>query len=383
MKQMINKTYKIILTALVGVLFFSTSILAASLTVDFESNPLFNESNFTPGDLIQKWAKVTNTSGETKAIITEAIDSFDNGGLGDVLRIEIKDSTTSLYESTLTDFFGAGEVYLSDLATGSTQQYDYIISFITEADNEYQADDLGFNILIGFEGGEGGAISGIGGGSVLLPPQGLTIYNEGNAETTGDSVTIVWDTSYDSTSRVIYDSSPNQFDFNDGEMSYGYAEYVDGDDIFGTNKGRDHTVTISGLASGTTYYYRCVSHASPATIGQERSFATLSAKLPLQPDAEQVLETGGEGVVPVTLEGEVSPVGEIIEGEGVGTTEEEDLTGDLTEIVQDIIDDAETDSNLGANLVNFVKNIPWWILVIVAFILFLLALLTKKKKGKK
>ena len=37
-----------------------------------------------------------------------------------------------------------------------------------------------------------------------------------------------------------------------------------------------HTVRIDGLAPGTTYYYRCVSQASPPTISREHSFTTLT-----------------------------------------------------------------------------------------------------------
>ena len=169
-----NKIFKIILGTLLGTMLFSAPTFAAGLAVEFETDllPLFNETNFTPGDSIQKWAKVTNTSGETKAIITEAIKVVDGDSdgnkLGDVLEIEINDSTGNIYSDTLTNFFNVGELYLSDVTNGVTEQYDYIISFIIGADNEYQADNLGFDILIGFEGEEGGVVSGGGGAAAEL-----------------------------------------------------------------------------------------------------------------------------------------------------------------------------------------------------------------------
>jgi len=390
MNKISKRSKYLILIILLGALSFPLSVFATGLVVDFETTPLFNESNFTPGDLVERWAKVTNTSGETKTIITEAINMIDGDGFGDVLNIEIKEGTTSLYIDTLTNFFNLGELSLSDVATGSTQQYDYIISFLTGATNEYQADNLGFDILIGFEGEES-VVSG-GGGAVVLP-RGLSIFNEGSAEVQDDSVTIVWNTNYDSTSQVIYSLKGGSRTINLLADNYGY-DYValDPEDL---NKVKNHSVIILGLSSETTYYYRCVSHASPATIGQERIFTTLAVELPLQPDAEPISETGG--IVEETGEGEnfdfptlpsrnfisnfqSNPNDQIFNED---TEETKTETGDLTEIVQDIIDEGKTDSNLGANLINFVKNIPWWVLVVIAFILFLLALLTKKKKEEK
>jgi len=364
-----------------GLLFVSAPAFAAGLAVDFESDPLFSEGNFSPGDLVEKWVKVTNTSGDVRTITVEAINFVDGNGLGDVLGIEVKDGVLSLYDDTLTNFFGAGQIGLGDMPTGTNKVYDFIISFLTGAENEYQATELGFDIIVGAEGEEGVA-SGGGGGVVL--PRGLTIYNEGETSAATTTVTILWDTSYDSTSQVIYSPEGESRTLDLYATNYGYKFAAP--DPEDTNKVKSHSVTISGLTPGVTYYYRCVSRASPATIGQEHSFTTLAVEAPLQPDTEQAPETGGAGVVPVTLEGEVSPGGEIIKREGEG----EDLTGDLVDIVEDLIDpstslrtsEQEGNNNFGANLKDFIMNIPWWILVIIAFILFLIILLTRKKKDK-
>jgi len=396
-----NKIFKTILGTLLGTMLFSAPTFAAGLAVEFETDllPLFNETNFTPGDSIQKWAKVTNTSGETKAIITEAIKVVDGDSdgnkLGDVLEIEINDSTGNIYSDTLTNFFNVGELYLSDVTNGVTEQYDYIISFIIGADNEYQADNLGFDILIGFEGEEGGVVSGGGGGGGTLP--GLTIYNEGNINASSTSATITWNTSYDATSRVIYDISPNKFDFSAGEMKYGYADYKDGDDIFDFSKGTYHSVTLTGLTFGTTYYYRCVSHASPATIGQEHSFTTLTKEEAVAENDEFLIsnaesnpndlisnentkEGEGEniGVIPSseTGVGAVTTEGETVEGE------ESSLEGDLAKIVKETAETSGKAGLFGANLVSFLKNIPWWLLVIIAVLIFLGLFLTRKKHRK-
>jgi len=67
-----------------------------------------------------------------------------------------------------------------------------------------------------------------------------------------------------------------------------------------------HSVTISGLDSGTKYYYRTVSHASLA-ISQEHTFTTLGAKV-----EEKVKEEIKEEIAPPEEE-VLAPTGEEIE----------------------------------------------------------------------
>ncbi len=88
-------------------------------------------------------------------------------------------------------------------------------------------------------------------------------------------VTIVWNTDHPSTSRVIYEtiSHPTLGD----APNYGYANStVEKDD---SPKVTSHTVTITGLTAGTTYYYRAVSHGSPEVVGSEKSFTTKGVNL--------------------------------------------------------------------------------------------------------
>lgn len=97
-----------------------------------------------------------------------------------------------------------------------------------------------------------------------------------------------------STSRVIYDTEPGKFLFSAGEPKYGYSYYVDGDDS-GFEKVTEHKVTIIGLTPGQTYYYRVVSHASPATVGQEKSFIASANKKIIEEENNE--EGSGGGVV--------------------------------------------------------------------------------------
>lgn len=98
-------------------------------------------------------------------------------------------------------------------------------------------------------------------------------------EISATSFTANWETpGHPSTSRVIYDtvSHPGTVDPADsGSMSnYGYA-YSTGE----TNtdpKVTNHSVAVSGLTAGTTYYYRVISHGSPETVSGEKSVTTSS-----------------------------------------------------------------------------------------------------------
>jgi hypothetical protein len=278
-----NKVFQTIL--IISIAVFGVGIFAAppvsaqvdNLVVQFEQTPLFNEANFVPGGSVTRWVKVTNNSGSAQRIATEAINENDPDGLASQLNLTIKEGATVIFNDTLKKFFDQGETYLSSLANGATTQYDFTIAFNSGAGDDYQGKTLGFDIIVGFEGTEGGLPlpqPGSGGGGGL--PPGLTISNTSTPITTETSVTIIWDTSYASTSQVIYAlegelHTLNLADNTGTPPKYGYARTTPESDT--TPKVTAHSVTITGLSSGTMYYYRAVSHSSLA-ISQEYTFTT-------------------------------------------------------------------------------------------------------------
>jgi hypothetical protein len=148
------------------------------------------------------------------------------------------------------------------------------------------------------DNGNGGTA---GGGGAVLPP-GLTIKYE-NSRTGATTATITWLTTYKSTSRVLYDTEPFQFDLSKGEPSYGYEFYTDEYDTpANTNGVTGHSITITGLTPDTKYWFRCVSHASPDTVGTEHSFTTLAMTgIPAEGDAE---DGDGNGEADAGTEGD-------------------------------------------------------------------------------
>ncbi len=268
-----------------------------NLVVQFETSPLFYETNFLPGDTITRWVKVGNNSGQTQKIATEAINISDLNNLGDVLNLEIKEGVTSLYNDTLSNFFNAGEVYLSDLANNSTTTYDFIVSFYSSSPNSLQGKSLSFDILIGFQGNAfTSSVSSEGGGGTALPPA-LTILDESVrvTTTTETSVTIIWTTSYLSTSQVVYskEGEPHTLDLTDNAGTppkYGYSYTTPEYNL--SPKVTAHSVTIFGLDPDTKYYFRAISHASLA-ISKEYNFNTLEAKTKEEKLPEEKPAAGG------------------------------------------------------------------------------------------
>jgi len=286
MKNNLTKILFVIFTA-IGILGFFSQAKAVvdPLVVEFEKTPLFKEANFLPGEGVSRWVKVTNNSGQAQRIATQPLNITDPNHLGSVLNLVIKEDGTTLYNNALSNFLANGEVYLSNLANGANTQYDLTVSFYSGTQNTFQGKSLGFDILIGFQGTEGGILpgagstSGYGGGGGdggWLPP-GLTIQNEATATTTETSATFIWTTSYPASSQVVYaeEGENHILDLTDTSGTppkYGYERTSPEYDI--SPKVTSHLVTISGLTPGTKYYYRTVSHASLA-IGEEHSFTTL------------------------------------------------------------------------------------------------------------
>jgi len=182
-------------------------------------------------------------------------------------------------------------------------------------------------------------------------------------------------------------------------MSYGYANYKNRDDFFSPGKNRYHSVTLTGLTPETVYYYRCVSHASPVTIGQEHSFTTLTKKEEALKKEEAFKEKETEGGAVGGEEEEADATGEASETgvseieedpakkadafRGASEREKSPLEGDLVKTVRETTKVSGIFGSFGANLTSFLKSIPWWILIIIALLILLGLFLTRRKRETK
>jgi len=331
-----------------------------------------------------------------------------------VLDLVIREDGDDLYSGTIADFFDAGQVSLSSVAgSGGSTEYDFTISFAEGAGNPYQEVELGFDIVIGFAGEEGGGEDegggdnggdGGGGGGGNGPPRALTIRNEASIDVTDTTANIFWNTSYESTSRVIYGTTPDLFNFSN-PPNYGYpfssAEFDTPANINGITT---HSVTITGLNPSTTYYYRIISHASPDTVSYEYGFETLVPS-PFSQDGEGTDDDGvgtetntqGENILGSNTNEESSGFGGEIDSESEEVVEGDENVTDTSGIGGvvgalfgngGVTENEENNENGDNNFLQGALSIfgldsGLWIIIILGLIIFIILFLWRKKKKKK
>lgn len=171
--------------------------------------------------------------------------------------------------------------------------------------------------------GAGGSTGNFAGSpdGVLIPEKSIQVFETGEM-----SVTIIWTTNIPATSRIIYaaEGEPHTLDLTDTAGSppkYGYAHTTpEFDTPASTNGVTHHSITITGLTPGITYFYRVISSASPDTVGPEQEFKTL--KLAEKEEAPPVEE---QEAAPEEAPAEEAPAEEAPTEEPVGGPEEEEV----------------------------------------------------------
>ena len=407
----ISKKFLILTSVLLGAMFFNASNAHAvnGVVFEFENSPLslFDEANFLPGNSVTRWIKATNNSGESQPIATEAINypsypdhqNIFQEDLSRALEITIRESGGSdLYGGSsvtgvrrLFNFYEDGETFLSNLPNADVTEYEFEIFFPEDKENEWQKKATSFDILIGIQGQEGG-----GGGGGGLPP-GLTISGEEtkvfNCCGINPSAIVTWNTSYFSTSQVIYGTTSGVFDLSEprpgGPPKYGYDDYIEGDDS-GSLKVTHHNVTLTGLSENITYYYRAVSHASPATIGKEHSFEIIC------------LDDGEDGDIPIPTPIPVPAGPSPVPGQTPEPGPSPEPIPSPGPSPDDSIEPSPTSTSSEPEVAGFFPNFlaaagsifgnfwntcypcfPWWLILIFAVYCLLQAFLNKKKDKQK
>lgn len=301
------------------VLFFGgSSVASAQMVVDFQPDVLFGVSSFLPGDTETAVAVVENQYGESKNVYTEAVNVHDPDDLGDQMTLRILADGSEIYKDSFGTFLITGKAPLSTLASGETETYTYEVTFNEGTGDAYQGKSLGFDLCVGFEGGNlqcGDTVisdpedpGGGGGGS--SGSKRLRIFNERVTNiqvsqpfiqpgaATG-TVVIEWETNLKATSQVIYGLvavAPYNLDL-DTLPYYGYPLGTTED----PTKKTEHLVELTDLLVGQTYVFRVVSRASPATVSDEHEFIITLAD---DPTITPTPDTGSPISVPGIVAGD-------------------------------------------------------------------------------
>jgi hypothetical protein len=287
-------------------------------------------------------------------------------------------------------------VSLGRLSAGATKQYDMSVQFpVGEDDNDYQEKSAGFDLLVGFRGeegqggGSGGNGGGGGGGGVVLPP-GLQIQNEATIVQSDNSITVSWTTNYHSFGHVIYGidtGTPYALDLSLSNFGYPHGTPSD-PSISGhvdTAQSLNHSFTLSGLEPGT-YRYRVVSHASPPTVGYERTFTVpgVPKKVAVTeneiPDEDVLLWNQNQG----ERAGIVAGASDVVtkqESKGTGGQETIKNRTENNKTTERENKSSKTDTSNLAAAVTSLSSVPIpWMLGLGFLALFLGYFLAKKKK---
>ncbi len=260
---MINKILTIFI--ILSLFILAKPVYASGILIEFETEPLFNEINFLPGDQVTKWIKVTNNEKNDFSLIAKVENIDDPNKLSRQMNITITDQDNNIYfNNTLEYFFQQKQVNLGIIQPNTTNKYYFQVNFDFLTPNEYQGKYLEFDIVIEYSGDTGG---GGGGGN-----NNFKINSEG-IQFGCDYAIITWLTSQPATSQVIYDTISHQNIINN--TNYGYASSTFKDLTLVTG----HKIKIENLKENTTYCFRPISENNQETkIGKELQITTTECK---------------------------------------------------------------------------------------------------------
>lgn len=317
-----NKIIKILIYTVGTIVIFggfvSTAFAVSPLTAIFNPEPLFKSSNFVPGDKAEAEITISNNTKNTQTAYIEAVNVSNNDNLASQMKLEIFEGATEIYNDNFGVFLNAGPVLLSSIGASGSKTFNLKITFIENTGNDYQNKTLGFDVCVGFSGGnqhctndiaisdeEGntGSTGGSGGGGGSSSgSHRLVIFNENASNIVANGfipesgmATITWQTNIPATSQVVYglaSGAPYTLDTNI-LPGLGYPLYNSED----FTKIINHSMLLTGLTPGETYVFRVVSRASPATVSFEHQFT-----VPI-PGASNIIITNSLGAA--TNQGEV------------------------------------------------------------------------------
>ncbi len=400
------------------------------LQVDFGSDPLFpNVENFAPGDSVSNTMTVANLTDEPSQIGLELLDNTDcsQDCLAEKLYLKVKSNGSVLLNDPLTSLYEAGQVSLEEIGAGSEVDYELMVFFERGAGDNYQDTSAGFDLRVGIfgeeavseevsSGGDSNSQTGTSGGdSSFLSTQNLRISDIQVSLISSSRAQISWQTNKQASSRVIYSPESHLPSLNpEDPPNYGYSYSTQEFDSPVSSHGVIlHSVVLKDLIPDTTYYYRCVSHASPPTIARRGQFTTPEQDLnkevkgdkevaredeggktsdgsaEIDPDPSPQQQVKADKEIPVQDDLVITPADPSLEKKQARTDR---ATGEET--AQDGDDPSSREAEPGGGsvaaaesegglLVGWARNLWWLWLVIAAALLLWLFLVYKRRKKRR
>lgn len=135
--------------------FITEAKQVGELTVTWLTNPLFNETNFLPGDVTTpRTVTVFNGAAGIQPLGFRAEQTSVNpNNFPEQIHLKIYENNILKQDLLLSDFFNQsqnnGYIKFSDLAPGSTTTYKFIATFDQNAGNTFKNARVMFNISVG------------------------------------------------------------------------------------------------------------------------------------------------------------------------------------------------------------------------------------------
>jgi len=359
--------------------FINVSYWNGSNYEELDGQALFNETNFMPGDTATSAIKIDKKISSSTLIQIhgeQTLGADKDPNLADALLLKIsnKNNEEVYYggseEKTLSDFFNNSDeengIELSTIPEGNNQSVEYLLSvtFAPSSSNKYQEKELKFDFDIGFFGEitsnenntEGDDSGGGGGGFIPVTGTTINIINVGHeVDDLGGTGDISWNTtdenddSLKTYGAIVYGTE--SVSSLGSYPRYGYDARVDDENEFKT---ATHTVTISGLEAGITYYYRVIAWSSPERVSPEGTFTIASSK---EREEESTEETGQVPEDGIAIEPGSEEQSDQEAGEGTDSGPQEEQPEQQEEPSDVTEEGEEQDNNLGlAALANFLQD---------------------------
>ena len=147
------------------ILLFPTPVRAADLNIDCPApptnctnegtDPLFNITNdgfWYPGRTLTKTINLKNSSLEKREMVIKGERTSLEDILEDVMQISIVGGTTVIWSGSVADFYNQEKVDMGTFDSGADFDYDFIVSMLIEANNDYQNRETVFDLTLGFWG---------------------------------------------------------------------------------------------------------------------------------------------------------------------------------------------------------------------------------------